>query len=454
MPGYLKIVWNDILKRPSLYFFVFLIIFTFDRHHRYEGTKGPEGTFYSDVQEYYAFLPNFFLQGDDPAYYEMSHSKRTIGMAILYSPAFAVGHIYAKLSGQVANGYSPPYQWSIRWGSIIYCLIGLWYLRRSLLLFFNETVTTVAIASLIFGTNLFYYTYSWGELSHVYLFFLYSVFIFHSLQWLFKDQKKSLLWLSFVAGFITLVRPTGVVVLLFPLLWNVWSIKDIKTRMQKIFGQPLQLPVPFVLFMLPLLVQMFCWYKLTGKPVVYSYGRERFFFNDPQIVNFLFSYRKGWLVYTPIMVFALFGFVVSYWRSRPFFWFNLIYFSVTVYVLSSWWEWSYGGSFGCRALIESYAFFVFPFAALIAWIWDTGRTVFLRYALRGVMLTAFYLLVQLNLIQTWQCKFNVMHWSGMNKQAYWYIFLKTDLSQQEYDTVNRMVTPPDAEKMMRGERDF
>ena len=454
MPGYFKILLKDILKRPSLYFFLFLIVFTMDRHHRYESTKGAEGTFYSDVKDYYMFLPNGFLRHDDSAKTEMSHNKRTIGMAILYTPAFAVGHVYARLSGQATDGYSLPYQWSIRWGSIIYSLIGLWFLRRSLLMFFTEAVTAITIAGLIFGTNLFYYTYSWGELPHSYLFCLYAVFIFHTLQWLLHCKGRSLLWLAFLTGFITLVRPTGIVVLLFPLLWDVKSIHDIRARIRFIFGRPAQLALPLLLFMLPLLAQMFCWYSLTGRPVYYSYGTERFFFNDPQIINFLLSYRKGWLVYTPIMLFALVGFLISYWRARQFFWFNVIYFAVTVYVLSSWWEWSYGGSFGCRALVESYSFFAFPFAAAVHGVWYVARQAVLKYTLRGVLLLVFYLLVQVNIIQSLQCKYGILHWNGMNKQVYWYIFLKTDFSPTQYDTMNRMVKEPDYNKMIQGDRDF
>ena len=79
----LKQFLADILKRPSLYFFVFLIVFTIDRHHRYEQSSGDKGTFYYDVLEYYRYLPDFFINSDSVANSSIASNQRTIGMAVL-----------------------------------------------------------------------------------------------------------------------------------------------------------------------------------------------------------------------------------------------------------------------------------------------------------------------------------------------------------------------------------
>jgi hypothetical protein len=452
---YLKIAYHDILKRPSLYFFVFLIIFSIDRHHRFESSKKSDapGPFYSDVFEYYTFLPDYFLDVRLMKELNPATNKRTIGMAILYSPAFFVGHAIAGLSGEVQNGYSEPYQWNVRWGSIIYCLIGLFFCRKNLLFFFKEPVVLLALICVFFGTNLFYYTYGWGELPHSYLFFLYSLFAWFTLKWIVQNKHFYLLPLGLVAGMIVLIRPTGVLVFLFPVLFNVVSFRDLFARIRYLFEKPLVLGGSVFLFMAPLIFQMLIWKKYSGHFIYYSYGEERFFFNDPQIVNFLFSFRKGWLVYTPIMVFSLAGIILSWKTLRSFFPFLLGYFTLTVYVLSSWWEWSYGGSFGCRALIESYAFLIFPFSVFVAWCWELEFSKFLKYGLRLTLVLIFYFCIELNIFQTWQYKYQLIHWSGMNKETYKYLFFRENVSREERQYLYTRFTPPDPEKMLKGERD-
>jgi hypothetical protein len=451
---YLQLFLKDILKRPSLYFFVFVIIFSIDRHHRYESSIDDEnGPFYSDVFEYYSFLPEYFLDFKQVPEQNFKTTKRTVGMAVMYAPAFFVGHWIAQYTGDVDDGYSPPYHWSIRWGSIIYCLLGLMFCRKNLLLFFKDPIVVIALACIFFGTNLFYYTYGSGEFPHSYLFFLNSAFIYFTLRWIREERSFFLLLLCLAGGMITLIRPTGIMVFLFPLLFNVTSTKAFKERIRFIFKKWLITFLAALLFLMPLLFQALIWKKYQGHYIYYSYRDEHFFFNDPQVVNFLFSIRKGWLIYTPIMIFSLAGIILSKNRLKEFFLFLLIYFILNVYVLSSWWEWSYGGSFGCRVLVESYAFLIFPFAVFVSWFWQFKKeNKFRRNMIRVPLIFMFYLLIELNLFQTWQFKYGRIHWSGMNWETYKFVFLR-EITTEEANYLDTRFTPPDTERMKRGDRD-
>ncbi len=452
---YLKTLFNHILQKPSLYFFVFLVIFTFDRHHRYEAHKENLGTFYQDVEQYYRFLPNFFIDSPEVAETGIKQNKRTIGMALMYAPGFAIGHLKAKLTGAPATGYSLPYQWAVRWGSIIYVIIGLFFCRKSLLMFFSETVTLIVLISLLFATNLFYYTYSWGELAHGYLFCLNAIFIYCILQSLIHAKPRYFIWAGLMAGLITLIRPTGILVLLFPLLYNVYSFNDFTNRVKYIFASRRIAGLSLLLFSLPLLAQMIFWKIYFGQFIYYSYGKERFFFDDPQIVNFLFSYLKGWFVYTPIMLLALVGMLLSYKRMKPFFLFNIVLLSLTVYILSSWWDWTSGGSLGCRVMIEFYAFFAFPLGVFISWFWHNhAKNIFFKYCLRIVPLIVFWLFIELNLLQSMQLRFSIMHWDGVSKESYWLMFGKYEFTKAELEEIRAKDKLPDPDKMLRGERDF
>lgn len=444
-------LYKDVLRRPSLYLFAFLLVFSIDRHSRYEITENkPNGPFASDVFDYYTFLPEYFLDYEQVPGINFHTNRRTVGMAIMYSPAFFVGHCVAKYTGETADGYSRPYQWAVRWGSIIYCLIGLFLCRQTLLVFFSEAVVAISLVCVFLGTNLFAYTYGTGEFPHSYLFFLNALFIFFTLKWIRDEKPVFLLWLSFTAGMITLIRPTGLLVLLFPLLYNVHSWNDLLSRVRYAFKKDLFTFLSFVLFFLPLVLQMIIWRTYQGQFVKYTYGDERFFFMDPQIYNFLFSFRKGWLIYTPIMVFSLVGLIFCRKRIIEFYPFLPLYFILNVYILSCWWDWAFGGSFGCRALIESYAFLIFPFSAFVAALWHARTDQrFLQYFVRICMLLVFYLLIRLNFYQTWQYKYGRIHYSGMNWVTYKRVFLK-ELTTEEINALAPYYTLPDLEKMKSG----
>lgn len=444
---------NHIFQKPSLYLFVFFIIFSIDRHHRLEFEKDSKGPFFDDVYEYYSFLPDVFIKGTDAADKNLATSKRTIGMAVMYSPAFFIGQVIADPKQTKKDGYSEPYQWTFRWENIIICLLGLWFCRKGLLFFFNETISAISLICVFMGTNLFYYTYSVAGMSHTYLFFLYSVFIFFSINWIVKNKSSSLIWVFLVGGMIVLIRPSDIIIFLFPLLFNVNSFSSFSDRIKLFFHHRLFSLVSVLLFFIPIFFQLMIWKKYTGEYFHDSYYDERFFFNDPQIINFLFSFRKGWLVYTPIMAFSVIGIIISAKRLKSFFSFLVLFLCLNVYILSSWWDWAYGGSFGCRALIQSYAILIFPFSVFVSWIWEfhLSRN-FLRYTIRLLFVIILFLLISLNLYQSKQYKFLIIHWNGMNKESYKYVFLR-NLTKEELVHLHSMATPPNPQKMIKGERD-
>jgi len=250
--------------------------------------------------------------------------------------------------------------------------------------------------------------------------------------------------MALTAGMIILIRPTDAFVLLFPLIFGVSNLKEFKKRVLTIIDRRGTFLLSLFLFSLPILTQMLIWKIFVGKFIHYSYHGERFFFNDPQIFNFLFSYRRGWLVYSPIMIFTIVGIILSYRRLKSFFPFLVITFCLNVYVLSCWWDWAFGGSFGCRPLIEFYAFLIFPLAVFIKWFLE-------KLPLRSTMFGVFLILISLNIFQTWQYKMKMIHWVGMSKELYWFVFLKTTFTQEEVDKMISMLKIPNGEMMFRGE---
>jgi len=171
-------------------------------------------------------------------------------------------------------------------------------------------------------------------------------------------------------------------------------------------------------------LQLFYWKFATGKWFYDTYGDDGFLFNSPQILDFLFSFRKGFFVYTPIMLFALFGLIPLHKINRLLFYATVLIFSAAVYVLSSWLFWSYGICWGMRPMIDFYAILSLPMAASFS-VMQSGIKKFIKYAL-------IVLLILLNLFQTWQYKNGLIHFDDMSREAYFKGFLQTTTPSVEW----------------------
>jgi hypothetical protein len=85
-------------------------------------------------------------------------------------------------------------------------------------------------------------------------------------------------------------------------------------------------------------------------------------------VDGLFSYRKGWFLYTPLALFGMIGFIPLYRRHRGLVLPLLLFFAVSFYLIFSWHQWYYGWGFGCRSLVGSLAVQSIPLTALVSFL--------------------------------------------------------------------------------------
>jgi hypothetical protein len=141
------------------------------------------------------------------------------------------------------------------------------------------------------------------------------------------------------------------------------------------------------------------------------------------------------------MSLAFAGMLLLWRKQREWLWAVVTFTAVNLYVVFSWWCWWYGGSFGSRALIESYAIWAIPMAATIEWLLSHGRIV------RSASVLAIAALVGLNLFQTEQYRRTLIHWDSMSRDAYWSVFLQRRLPE-DYAALLR---PPDYARARRGE---
>jgi hypothetical protein len=267
---------------------------------------------------------------------------------------------------------------------------------------------------LLLGTNLLYYTLGQSAMPHVGIFFLVSLWMHLITRFYEAPSWKWTLLLALVGSLITLIRPNHLLLWLLPLLYGVYNIPTLVARLQFVRRHVLHYLSWGVVGFLVILPQLFYWHHLTDRWVYYSYGEEGFFFSNPQILRVLFSFRNGWLIYSPLMVLGLLG-LAGLWRyAREWILSVLLTIVVTVYVVSSWWCWWYGGSFGQRVLIDLYPLFALGMGAAITWIAKVVQKKNLRLALLGV--GGFF--VMLNFFQSLQYTRCIIHFDSMTAAAY------------------------------------
>ncbi|MEL7161832.1 MAG: hypothetical protein AAFN92_13810, partial [Bacteroidota bacterium] len=284
-----------------------------------------------DGYGYYAYLPAVFVYGDVTelafaerhfADYEISDKIYQLmetpegarfpiynaGLAVVWTPGFLLAHGFCKLTGLApADGMSFPYQLSVVLSSLLVIFLGFWCLRRFLLGYFSEGVVALTLFGVGLGTNLFYYLVEGPDMTHAYLFSGYACFL-----WQFsrraKEKRSSRRWLfgcGLIAGLLCLIRSSEIVVFAIPALYG---LRDWATFRRNFWRTLVIFGVACGVFSLQLL-----YYKIgTGAWFRDGYAGLGFDWLSPHFYEGFFGYRRGWLVYTPLMTLALLGIGVYY----------------------------------------------------------------------------------------------------------------------------------------------
>ena len=165
----------------------------------------------------------------------------------------------------------------------------------------------------------------------------------------------------------------------------------------------------FIAFLATISIQFIIYKIQIDQWYIYAYLNEGFNFLRPHLIDFLFSFRKGFFVYTPIFLLSLVG--LFYWFKSTFFhafWW-LLSMIILTYVLSSWHMWWYGGTFGTRVLIEYYIIWIIPLAILFQKTKGNAKTTFI---------IIFFFFIFNGVLQQYQYRKGIIHYEDMNWQKY------------------------------------
>ncbi len=330
----------------------------------------------SDMEGYYQYLPWFFLH-DWKDFDQLPWAKPygegktlsvfTSGTAILQSPFFLAAHGVTKLAGLKADGYGPVYYFSVFLAGLFYATLGMLFLYKALLRWFDPKSAFWSTLLIFYGTNLFYYTIMMPGMSHVYSFSMVAAVLYGVPRFYEKPDPLRAIALALPIALAVLIRPTTLVILLFFILYDVDSFQSLKQRFLFVVRNGHLFMLMVITAMLVFTPQLAYWHHVTGQWIVYSYQEEGFtFWRNPQVMTVLFGKRGGWFTYTPLMGLAMISLVVMAFRrysSAPVI---LLCMLVIIYINSSWWAPTFSASAGYRALIEFLPLMAVPLAYLVS----------------------------------------------------------------------------------------
>lgn len=346
----------------------------------------------------------------------------TMGMAVIYMPAFWAGHLYALASDNYpADGFSAPYQFAVLLYSLCLLAIGLYFLRKLALAYFSDKIVALSIIALCFGSNYFQLTSTNTSSPHAILFPFYAILLYLVYKWHLKPSYRLSSLFAVLFGVMVLARPNELIFCLIPILWGVSSWSSFKNKIRFFLNNYKHLLLIIGILTCIGSLQMLYW-KFTSNHWLYdSYTNEGFKLLSPYLSEYLFSYKKGWLIYSPIFFLLIVGYYQLYKKSKQLAFPLLLHFIFTIWVLSSWDNWWYADSFSQRSIVQCYPVFIFPFAFFMESLWSK-KTV-LKFSVFGLIL----LLIGLNLFQTYQVNKWIIHTQRMTKDYYWQVFGETNI---------------------------
>lgn len=376
----------------------------------------------SDPGGYYMYLPTIFV---DEGIHHINRDftgwvknekgeiyiKYTCGVALFYLPFFLAAHLYAHITHTNASGYAPPYYYGIMLCGVFWAVAGTWLLKTLLRQYFSRGVTWLTLLCIVAGTNYFNYATLEIGMSHVYNFALFAAAALIADKYYKRPGTGKAMLFGLVLGWIVLIRPTNIMLLLFLLLFRVVTWRDLVERMEflkKHIGHILLAVLFFIIIWIP---QLLYWKEMTGHWISYSYDHEQFiYWTRPKILAVLADTQNGLLLYSPILLFIFWAIIARRKDPRTNAWGTGLVFIIITYIFASWWAWWFGGAFGHRCYVDYYPLFAFPMAVAMEAILNTKKLYAKIPAIAGVLLFCYYSVAMSQIYMVNSLPWDGEHW--------------------------------------------
>ena len=357
----------------------------------------------SDGYSYYVYLPATFLYGDpslealsrdwfDGAFPDFTDIRRwpgtgrwvnphPIGVAVLMAPFFAAAHALSWWSNFPRDGFSFYYQYAAGLAGLAYFIAGLAIVRSLLRTHFSDGVVLATLVCLTWGTNLFHYGVYDAAFSHAFSFFLIAAWMAIVERWWDEATLARSIAAGATAALIVLARHTNAIFLLLLPMYDLPAVARAFKPAHGHAGSPeglrygrvQSIAIVGLTMIVGLLPQLAIYRYATGRWFVSPYGAlgMSFTFGSPHVLGVLFWLPKGLFFWSPVLLLAVVGAFVSRGWTRRFLPGAAVIFAVDAYLIASWRDWQFGGSFGHRGFTDGLALAA-PFLAS-AFEWTASR---------------------------------------------------------------------------------
>jgi len=395
--------------------------------------------FYKDSTDYYANKGMYWAVFQDNG---KPVIKTSCGQEIMYLPFTAWVFMY--YAGQNITGYEVPFSVAICISTLVYFFLSLLILKKILEYFsFSKNSIALSIICLGLGTNIISFITDNLGTPHTNDFFLVSCLIYLLIKWFNEPKIKYSILIGFCFGLLVLIRPTNILFGFLFLLYGVTNSKSLKDNSTFLFIHIKHLLIIAITTLLVFSPQLFYWKYVTGNWFYFSYVGEQFFYGKPHLIEYVMGFRKGWLIYSPLIILAVIGLFLKYKTQNKFYLSTILIVLLMVYINSSWWCWWFGGGFGARSMIEVYPLLAIGFCNFFE------KINFKKYRL-AIAGTFFVLMILHNIKSSYLSRVNKIHYDSMTFNAYKYVFFKMTVTDKEYEYLKTLYIRPDYEKARKG----
>ncbi len=360
------------------------------------------GNHYSFQSQSSGELPPYMVRSG-----QVYYNKYPPGTALCMLPAFAGALLFQQLTGSEFNPYATLFHLAININGWLFLLAGCVFVFRILNLLYPTSKTTVpAIISIVFGTHLIFYAIDEPAMSHIYAFTCISGFVFALVQFQKTTFTRYVYQAIFFFSLAVSIRYFHLLLLLtLPYFLKHRSLKDFRIQKRHF--------VLLLLSVMPVFSVIVSNLSQSGMIFPPSYPGEGFYFLHPRFADALLGFRKGLLIWFPLLIPAFAGLFFSENRKL------LPWLFVTIYLLSSWWNWYFGDGFGLRPYCDYMVFLSIGLEAVMVRLQS-------HLVLHRLFIFLCFLLIAWNILLSWQYLNGIIPPDGMNAEKAIFVIGKTD----------------------------
>jgi hypothetical protein len=297
------------------------------------------------------FLAQYTEAGRRPSF-------ATMGSALLWSPFYLIGDVMARATGYDADGYSPPYVAAVAYGSAVYGFLAILLSIRAA----RATVGTGLLAGVLvwIGTPLLFYMYVSPPYSHACSAFAVALFV---TIWLRVRQSWSIhgaAALGLAGALMATVREQDTILAIGPAIdWILHAVAPPRDGRRSastgIVARLSPVAAGCLAFALGLLPQFIAYNALNGRFGPSALVTRKMNWTSPHALGVLASPEHGFLIWTPLALFAIAGLAILAIRGttdvKRIAACALAMVALQVYVSGSVESWTVAGAFGQRRFV-------------------------------------------------------------------------------------------------------